>query len=823
MSGVLPPHTIRVRTPAKVVWLGEHFVHETGGIASAVSLYFALEATACDACEDLEFVPGEDESSSLHEALRSMVAAVRAHAGEGVVSSRLPYRVRVVQDEVPRRVGLGSSSCQLVSVVALLRALSGRALDRWAIFQCARAVERAWSGASGMDVAACVFGGTHFVKGESMEVRPIAHFPTECYVTLSGEEHAASCVEAGMHEAAFLEMSSLLARALHDDAAATFSQRRLPPLLDEAHALLKRCGLSSDAVDNVVATLAPGAKVTGRGRGGAVLSVGSSSSASRLLRVSPRGVCVEDGLFTERVPASLVLQRRVLLAEGSVGEATAHPNIALVKYWGKRAHQMPDNASISLTLPHFATHTRVSVRRCAGGVVPDARVGRFLREGMLRGVELPPGCHVVVETSNTFPTACGVASSASGFAALAMAVARMLGEEKGKTTTRDWVCQWARLGSGSAIRSVDSRDGESVLVSWSGSTATVHEDVHPSLRDLEHCLVVFDPMPKRVSSSDGHARAPDCPFHPMRVAAADGHVADVVRAFAQGDFAQLRAVTEAEALTMHLVMLGSGVRYMNAASVDFVARFVAFRDERQLEAMYTVDAGSNVHLLWKPSARHSVLGFVRAVDHHKHMFVLHRGLATHHRYSAVLLSGKRFSGKTTLAHAMVRASTRHVRMVHLSTLLKARYWDTVREMVDKDDVESREVKEAHRARMIAFGEEMRAQDPYYWCRTLWEELDDPHQSLRSSSHPCLLVTDARRPADVAFFRAACRPCVHVRLTCSDEERTRRGWTYDPAVDAGPSECGLDDEQTADVVVESGATTAEEVWRLVEQKAWNGHS
>jgi diphosphomevalonate decarboxylase len=144
------------------------------------------------------------------------------------------------------------------------------------------------------------------------------------------------------------------------------------------------------------------------------------------------------------------------------GAATyeASPNIALVKYWGLRdpARMLPFNSSVSVTLSGFRTRTsvefdpeltadelRLNGRLAAGGPLESA--SRFLERVRQRA-------HVEgfarIETRNNFPTASGLASSASGFAALAGAASRAAGLAE----TPAALSELARFGSGSACRSV---------------------------------------------------------------------------------------------------------------------------------------------------------------------------------------------------------------------------------------------------------------------------------------------------------------------------------------------------------------------------------
>jgi diphosphomevalonate decarboxylase len=739
--------SIRVRVPGKVVWLGEHYVHRHGAVAAAIDRHLVLTTTPTDASLDALLV----------DALAARLGV--AH----------PPRVFVEVSAIPPGVGLGSSSALVVGVVALLRAHAGLPWDRRAIFEAARAHERATSGASGVDAAACTFGGTLYYHPRTTALCPLGHFPDHCYLTPSGAPHAASCAEplAGGDDAG---VAALLARARRPRAQ-PLDLAELTAMLRYNHALLQANGLSTPRLDALCAEV--GGKVTGRGRGGCALS---ATAGAWRVGVDEVGVCLlEDGLHAAPTVPRPVAD--ALAVRRTTASAVAHPNIALVKYWGKVPHQMPANKSLSLVLPHFTTTTTVTLDADAPGELActhsDPRVRAFVT-AMLG--DLVPRGTVTVDTVNSFPSKCGVASSASGFAALATALARLLVEDDAHLATdarlRRWTQQWARLGSGSAVRSCLA---STALVSWQGANPVEHHHVHPSLRDLRHLLVVFDPLPKATSSADGHFLAPNCAFHPLRVAAADGHVDRLVAAFAAGDFATVRDLSEAEALTMHLVMDGSGLRYMNSESIAFATAFVGFRDERALEAFYTVDAGSNVHLLCAPAALDAVRGFVHA---RKHMFVLHEGVAEHRYARCLVLSGKRYSGKSTLAAAC--AAQHPVQLVTLSAALKADYWRT--QGLPKDA--SRATTEAHRARMIAHGEAKRRADPYHWCRLAWAE------GVRAAPRT-LLVTDARRPEDLAFFRACCGACTHVRLAPSDAERARRGWVYDPAVDDDRSETGLD--------------------------------
>ena len=823
-----------VHVPAKVVLLGEHVV-QRGAVAhaAAVDLFLSVVARRADVADagagdalrvdDAEFAP----------ALRRVLLAAGAACELALRRRGTTYALVVDASRVPRGVGLGSSSALLVGLSAAVLTLAGDGpAPPEAVLALATRVEREWAGASGVDVAACVLGPIRFSIARGASPEP-GRFGDDCTLVLTGRAHTASCAHA------VTDAQLRAYEALPADLAS----------LPRAHALLDAMGLGFARADAARA-LVPRAKMTGRGGGGCLL-VAPAARADELAalgaladgwrredgapgaRVLPRvrllapdeTLRVHDARF-RRVPREL-LAPRVALRVGDRAAAVAPSNIALVKYWGKRELQMACNASISLTLPHCSTRTTLEVTEDASREARDPRVAAFVRR--VAGAALPSGCVVGFETRSNFPPACGIASSASGFAALALALAELLGvgaADDGAARRRAWVEHWARLGSGSAVRSAPAAvvvdpdapteashaaaaAAPAQLVSWVGARAVVHavdadadavavadadaDASPPSLVALEHALVVFSPFPKRVGSSEGHARAPTSPFFELRAAMADEHVAAVARAFAGHDdaFDLVRRVSEQEAVTMHMTMHTSAppVRYLTPEALAFVARFVRYRDAHRLRALFTIDAGENVHLLFDARARDAVLGFARGA-HAGWPCVLHRGVRTSW-FRAVAVSGKRFAGKTTLCDAWAAepGARDRAQFVSLSTAIKRAYWEQrvagrAGEPGWDEFARPRGAhKERHRAAMVEFAEAaIAAHGPHVWLRAMWASLA-PHPRV-------VVVSDVRRERDLGFIRA-CADCVAVRVECDDEARVARGWERDPAVDASESEVGLD--------------------------------
>ena len=305
--------------------------------------------------------------------------------------------------------------------------------------------------------------------------------------------------------------------------------------------------------------------------------------------------------------------------------ATAGSNIAIVKYWGARdlALNLPANGSISLTLDAARTTTTVDFApayeadalvlngREVGGTAL-ARVSAHLdRLRALAGVNL----RARVETANTFPEGSGIASSASGFAALTVAAAAALGL---RLSERE-LSRLARLGSGSACRSIIGGWAE-----WLAGTCDedsyavqVAPPEHWNVRDL---VAVISAEPKAVPSAKGHERAASSPLFEARLRQVEEALPAVRRAILEREFHALGVLAEADALSMHAIMLTSAppLLYWLPATVELIRQVWQWRLEG-LPCYFTIDAGPNVHVLTLPQAvahvaeRLRALPFVRQV------------------------------------------------------------------------------------------------------------------------------------------------------------------------------------------------------------------
>ena len=157
---------------------------------------------------------------------------------------------------------------------------------------------------------------------------------------------------------------------------------------------------------------------------------------------------------------------------------------------------------------------------------------------------------------------------------------------------------------------------------------------------------------------------------------------------------------------------------------------------------------------------------------------------------AIVFAGKRKSGKDYCSDRLLALIGDEVAEIgRLSGPLKKAY-------AEEHDLDYAELltassyKEQHRARMITWGEERRNADAGFFARKV----------LAASSKPILIISDARRPGDVAFFQENVPRVITVRVEASQETRKARGWVFASGVDDAESECGLDSYEKWDVVL-----------------------
>ena len=309
--------------------------------------------------------------------------------------------------------------------------------------------------------------------------------------------------------------------------------------------------------------------------------------------------------------------------------ASCPSNIALIKYWGKYEGQIPANPSISFTLSNCKTETKMifksgetfSVKTFLAGKEETKFSDKI--EKYFQNIEkyLPwilQGSFVI-ETENTFPHSSGIASSASGFGAIAKCLMEMDKAFSGKDFFDAKKASFlARLGSGSACRSV--YDG---LVVW-GDVNEVEgssdlyavkypdEEIHPIFRDFNDYVLLIHEGQKSVSSTVGHGLMNTNPYAERRFQEARENFVPMKEILKSGDLQVFMKLVEHEALTLHAMMMMSDPAFilMQTGTLQVINRVWEFRKETYLPLFFTLDAGANVHLLFPSEKKAEISNFI---------------------------------------------------------------------------------------------------------------------------------------------------------------------------------------------------------------------
>ena len=284
-----------------------------------------------------------------------------------------------------------------------------------------------------------------------------------------------------------------------------------------------------------------------------------------------------------------------------VATAVAHPNIALCKYWGKRdrALNLPSVGSLSLTLAPFSTTTTVEWGADFDELVLNGRTGTAAEASKVFGLlDLIDSWRprVRVLTENDFPTAAGLASSSSGFAALALAATTAAGQKR----SAEELSTLARRGAGSAARSIFGGWSEWKLGEREDGLDSYAYEIAPQDHwDVRMIVAIFDAGPKSISSRDGMLHTQQTsPYYPAWVQSAPRDLAEARSAIRNRDLAALGTVMERSALRMHACMMAAdpAVLYWKSGSL-WAQETVRMLRDQGIPCAWTMDAGPNVKVL----------------------------------------------------------------------------------------------------------------------------------------------------------------------------------------------------------------------------------
>jgi len=295
-------------------------------------------------------------------------------------------------------------------------------------------------------------------------------------------------------------------------------------------------------------------------------------------------------------------------------------NIALIKYWGKKGNQIPANPSISFTLNNCHTITNIRYE-------PKENDGTLLVSFAYDGKPMPsfepkletffnnvealfpflPGYTLEINTTNTFPHSSGIASSASGMAALALCLCSIEKNIGGNLSEAEFfkkASNAARLGSGSACRSIYGNMalwGQTDFYPESDDEYAIKiENIDSVFKTYCDTILLVDEGEKEVSSSAGHALLNGHPFAHIRFEEANKNMGLLKTALETGDLKAFTKITEQEALMLHALMMTSNPAFilLKPNTLAIIQKVWEYRKNTALNVAFTLDAGANVHLLY---------------------------------------------------------------------------------------------------------------------------------------------------------------------------------------------------------------------------------
>lgn len=308
-------------------------------------------------------------------------------------------------------------------------------------------------------------------------------------------------------------------------------------------------------------------------------------------------------------------------------------NIALVKYWGKEEPQIPKNTSISFTLDTCKTKTTLLYKQ--NNLLTDFNFEIYFEgkkkssfrpkiEAFFRRIEkyVPfiKNFEFVIKSENSFPHSSGIASSASGMGALAlciMSLERAINPEISDTYFYSKASFLARLGSGSACRSI-----EGPLIVWGNHKNIVGSsnlygvkfpfEIHKNFQNYQDTILLVDEGEKQISSTVGHRLMQDHPYAEQRFKQANNNLKDLTNVLQNGDLKTFIKIVESEALSLHAMMMTSHPYFilMKPNTLKIIHKIWEYRAKNNSNICFTLDAGANVHVLFPEKEKNKVNYFI---------------------------------------------------------------------------------------------------------------------------------------------------------------------------------------------------------------------
>jgi diphosphomevalonate decarboxylase len=309
-------------------------------------------------------------------------------------------------------------------------------------------------------------------------------------------------------------------------------------------------------------------------------------------------------------------------------DSEAPSNIAWIKYWGKKSNQMPINPSLSMTLKNCVTKTKL--KAIPGDFAVDvifehARHDLFSKKyfdylkKMTLYLPFLSQFKFQIESSNSFPHSSGIASSASSFASLATILETWNASNLGESYSQNRASFLARLGSGSACRSLYpgyALWGKTSVVEKSSDeyACDINDLIHPVFKTMCDTVCIVSKKSKNVSSTQGHQQMNDHSYLSSRLKQAEKNLLFLLDAFKMGDVDKAGQILEEEALTLHALMMTSPASFilLEPLSLSIIQKVRTFRQETSLPVYFTIDAGPNIHLIYPAQYKEKIHHFIKS-------------------------------------------------------------------------------------------------------------------------------------------------------------------------------------------------------------------
>ena len=323
------------------------------------------------------------------------------------------------------------------------------------------------------------------------------------------------------------------------------------------------------------------------------------------------------------------------VVEGQV-KWIAPSNIALVKYWGKKNVQLPENPSISFTLSNSITNTEViySLKKRKKEFVDfdfffegnpkkefDIKIQLFFNR-IQKYVPWIKNFYFKINSKNSFPHSSGIASSASFMASLSlclMDIEKNIFPEMKLDYFNNKASFLSRLGSGSASRSI-----KGPICIWGSSPSLKNSNdyyavelgrnIHDVFKSYRDTILIIDDKKKKISSSKGHDLMKNHPFSNQRIIQSNENFDSLIHILKTGDLESFIKIVELEALSLHALMMTSNPSYIliKPETLNAINKIIDFRETTKTPICFTLDAGPNLHLLYPENFSSKVLDFINS-------------------------------------------------------------------------------------------------------------------------------------------------------------------------------------------------------------------